>query len=70
MREGFELMRRRFENMSPEDRWARVAQMAEMGRRWEAMSDQEREEVGQRMRERYEVWRHSDSIEPPELTLD
>ncbi len=70
LREGFELMRQRFENMSPEDRWAQVAQMAEMGRRWEAMSDQEREAVGERMRERYEVWRYSDSIEPPQLTLD
>ncbi len=70
LQEGFELMRRRYENMSPEDRWAQFAQMAEMGRRWEAMSDQDREDVGERMRERYEVWRHSDSIEPPELTLD
>ena len=70
LREGFELMRRQFESMSPEERWAQVAQMAEMGRRWEAMSDQEREEVGDRMRERYEVWRNSDSIEIPQLTLD
>ncbi len=70
LREGFELMRRQFENLSPEERWAQVAQMAEMGRRWEAMSDQEREEVGERMRERYEVWRRSDSIEIPQLTLD
>ena len=70
LREGFELMRRRFENMSDEERWAQFAQMAEMGRRWEAMSEQEREAVTQRMRERYEVWRRSDSIEPPELTLD
>jgi len=70
LREGFELMRRQFENMSDEERWAQMSQMAEMGRRWEAMSDQEREEVGDRMRERYEVWRRSDSIEIPQLTLD
>jgi hypothetical protein len=70
LREGFELMRRRFEEMSDEERWAQFAQMAEMGQRWQNMSDQDREGVTQRMRERYEVWRHSDSIEPPELTLD
>ncbi len=70
LRQGFELMRQRFESMSPEERWAQVAKMAEMGRRWEAMNEQDREGVTQRMRERYEVWRRSDSIEPPELTLD
>ncbi len=70
LREGFELMRRQFESLSPEERWAQVAQMAEMGRRWEAMSDQEHEGVGERMRERYEVWRRSDSVEIPQLTLD
>jgi hypothetical protein len=70
LREGFELMRRQFENMSDEERWDQFAQMAEMGRRWEAMSDQEREGVTRRMRERYEVWRHSDSIELPQFTLD
>jgi hypothetical protein len=70
LREGFELMRRRFEEMSDEERWAQFAQMAEMGQRWQNMSDQEREVVGQRMRERYEVWRHSDSIELPQFTLD
>jgi hypothetical protein len=70
LREGFELMRRRFENMSNEDRMAEFAQMAETGERWQNMSDQEREGVTQRMRERYEVWRQSDSIEIPRLTLD
>ncbi len=70
LQEGFALMRRQFENLSPEERWAQVAQMGEMGRRWEAMGEQERVGVTQRMRERYEVWRNSDSIEPPQLTLD
>ncbi|MHC4168240.1 MAG: hypothetical protein ACYSWQ_14890 [Planctomycetota bacterium] len=70
LREGFELMRRQFEQMSDEERWAQFAQMAEMGQRWQNMSDQEREGVTQRMRERYEVWRHSDSIELPQFTLD
>ena len=70
LREGFELMRRQFEQMSNEERWDQFAQMAEMGERWNNMSDQERQAVTQRMRERYEVWRHSDSIELPQLTLD
>ncbi len=70
LREGFAVMRRRFENMSVEDRMVEFAQMAEIGRRWQNMSDQEREEVGERMRDRYEVWRYSDSVEPPQLTLD
>ena len=70
LREGFELMRRQFEQMSDEERWDQFAQMAEMGERWNNMSDQERQAVTQRMRERYEVWRHSDSIELPQLTLD
>jgi hypothetical protein len=70
LREGLELMRRQFENMSDEERWAEFAQMAEMGQRWENMTDQQREAVTQRMRERYEVWRHSNSVEIPRLTLD
>lgn len=70
LREGFELMRRQFEQMSDEERWAQFAQMAEMGQRWQNMSDEEREGVTQRMRERYEEWRQSDSIELPQLTFD
>ncbi|HEC01926.1 MAG TPA: hypothetical protein ENI81_00190 [Phycisphaerales bacterium] len=70
LQEGIALMRRRFENMSDEERWAEFARMAEMGQRWQNMTDQEREGVTQRMRERYEVWRHSDSIEIPQLTFD
>lgn len=41
-----------------------------MRRQLENMSDQEREGVTQRMRERYEMWRYSDSVEIPRLTLD
>lgn len=70
LREGMELMRRRFENMTYEERAAEFLRMAEIGERWRNMSDQEREQVRQRMRERYEVWRRSDSIEIPRLTLD
>ena len=46
LREGFELMRRQFEAMSDDERWAQFAQMAEMGQRWQNMSDQEREGGG------------------------
>lgn len=70
LREGFELMRRQFEQMSDEERWTQFAQMAEMGQRWQNMSEQERQGVTQRMRDRYEEWRHSDSIELPQFTLD
>lgn len=70
LRQGFALMRQRFESMSPEDQQAEMMRMAEMGQRWNNMSDQEREAVTQRMRERYEEWRHSDSIEIPQLTFD
>ncbi|MHC4116549.1 MAG: HMG-box domain-containing protein [Planctomycetota bacterium] len=70
LREGFELMRRRFENMSNEERAAEFVRMAEIGERWRNMSDSEREGVRQRMRQRYEEWRRSDSVEIPRLTLD
>jgi hypothetical protein len=70
LQEGMELMRRRFESMTYEERAAEFMRMAEIGERWRNMSDSEREGVRQRMRQRYEEWRRSDSIEIPQLTLD
>jgi len=70
LQEGLALMRRQFESMSYEDQQAEMMRMAEIGWRWSNMSDQEREAVTQRMRDRYEQWRRSDSIELPQLTLD
>lgn len=70
LREGFALMRRRFESMSEQDRQAETARMAEIGQQWSNMTDQQRAEVTQRMRQRYEQWRNSDSLEIPQLTLE
>jgi predicted Fe-S protein YdhL (DUF1289 family) len=37
---------------------------------WQNMSDEEKEDAMERMREKFEQWRQSDEVELPEFTLD
>jgi hypothetical protein len=70
LREGFRLVRERWQNMSEEQRQAEIARLREMGARWQRMSESERLEASRRVRERFEQWRRSGEVELPELTLD
>ena len=70
LREGFGLAIGRFMAMSPEEQAAERARLQGMRLRWEGMSEEEREETSQRLRDRAEDWRQSGSVELPELSLD
>lgn len=70
LRLGFMLQLQKWGAMPPEDQMAERARMESMRSRWENMSEEERDETSQRLRDRFEDWRHSGSVELPELTLD
>lgn len=70
LRQGFMLQLQKWGAMSPEDQMAERMRMESMRSRWENMSEEERDETSQRLRDRFEDWRHSGSVELPELTLD
>ena len=68
--QGFTLAMQRWQNMPPEERQVETARLRVMRIRFEAMAPDEQEQAMQRMMERFEQWRQSDSIELPELSLD
>jgi TRAP-type C4-dicarboxylate transport system substrate-binding protein len=70
IREGFELARQRWQNMSTEEREAEMARMRDGWQRWQNMSDQERQDAMQRIRQQFEEWRRSGRAELPIPSLD
>jgi len=70
LRQGVMLLVQRWMAMPPEAQQAERARLQGMRVRFEAMSEEEKLEVSQRLRDRFEVWRMSGRIELPELTLD
>jgi len=70
LRQGVMLLVQRWMAMPPEEQQAERDRMLWMRDQFMAMSEDEKLEVSQRIKDRFEDWRMSDRIELPELTLD
>ena len=64
------LLIQQWQAMPPEAQQAERARLQGMRVRFEAMNEEEKLEVSQRLRDRFEEWRLSGRIELPELILD
>ena len=70
LQQGVMLLIQKWQSMPPEEQQAERTRMLGMRDRFMAMSEEEKLEVSQRLRGRFEEWRMSGRIELPELTLD
>ena len=70
LQQGVMLLIQKWQSMPPEEQQAERARLQGMRVRFEGMSEEEKLEVSQRLRDRFEEWRMSGRIELPELTLD
>ena len=70
LQQGVMLLIQKWQAMPLEAQQAERARFQGMRTRFEAMGEEEKLEVSQRLRDRFEEWRQSGRIELPELTLD
>jgi hypothetical protein len=70
LRQGVMLLIQKWQAMPPEGQLAERTRLMGMRTRFEAMNEEEKLEVSQRLRDRFEEWRLSGQVELPELTLD